>query len=141
MNSLGNSLNLSIPFWSDFIEQRARNHSNDIGLSIPFWSDFIMALNSCLLQLHFFQSHFGLILSLAKILGRGVEIDYRFQSHFGLILSKTVELWDESGSGLSIPFWSDFIITSNFMQRGSRLFFQSHFGLILSYHPPKEYKK
>ena len=81
----------------------------DAFLSIPLWSDFI-DVETILrkIGLMYFQSHYGLILSVHDVMPFAVARS--FQSHYGLILS-----WIS-------PLFSD----------ARNKFFQSHYGLILS---------
>ena len=105
----------------------------------------------------YFQSHFGLILSMVKNAGSFFTLSI-FQSHFGLILSYFPVSVQTCITALSIPFWSDFIqrlifygkllrellsipFWSDFIKQPPLLIdnpatpFQSHFGLILSLVP------
>ena len=80
----------------------------NVDLSIPLWSDFIQTkLNSSLENSDSFQSHYGLILSLADAKIDKIEI------------ALSIPLWSDfirksiknglHRRNLSIPLWSDFI--------------------------------
>ena len=77
----------------------------------------------------FFQSHFGLILSVKKQLD-GIKVP-TFQSHFGLILSHHKGPKDSQGLSFN-PILVWFYLVRSAQQLEKRKNFQSHFGLILS---------
>ena len=55
-----------------------------------------------------------------------------FQSHYGLILSVYRMYNEKKIRALSIPLWSDFILTIEIYDETYKKIFQSHYGLILS---------
>ncbi len=83
----------------------------------------------------FFQSHYGLILSLIIIAKCVEELNkHVFQSHYGLILSSKIVLPD--GSTTEIDFQSHYgLILSLLLSALCSIVvaFQSHYGLILSF--------
>ena len=102
-----------------------------------------------------FQSHYGLILSVAcrateQRIHRAfnptmvwfylsiILVQYNhiscFQSHYGLILSSLWTSEIEFEWALSIPLWSDFIAIVEREALTRAYNFQSHYGLILSFH-------
>ena len=102
-----------------------------IHLSIPFWSDFILRLFVGNIIADFrFQSHFGLILSLAAVKNKELKqlLSIPFWSDFICFQYPAIQALVD----LSIPFWSDFIDDHLHMNSLTGYDFQSHFGLILS---------
>ena len=98
-------------------------------ISIPFWSDFNSQRSHHKGPGRWFQSHFGLILTVAFInfypKSNNISIPFwsdfnsysashtknhpnAFQSHFGLILTITISPLRFISLFISIPFWSDF---------------------------------
>ncbi len=162
---------LSIPLWSDFIAvendnvqrqqfsfnptmvwfyllMRTRQPTNSLTLSIPLWSDFIRLRDGDTVPVHprGFQSHYGLILSTSA---------RKSLKNFTETFNPTIGVRKWGWEKLSIPLWSDFIIslmpqiricrktfnpTMVWFYRAPDLplqrygnGFQSHYGLILSY--------
>ena len=124
-------------------------------LSIPFWSDFIFQFNDVLIPLIvFFQSHFGLILSIAlevykymksaafnPILVWFYRLERDFETSSFVKPFNPILVWfyhellthlQSVRLSLSIPFWSDFIHGRSIEHVNEYPHFQSHFGLILS---------
>ena len=102
-------------------------------LSIPLWSDFIEVMKVEITEIvdKFFQSHYGLILSLASLTAVfGSEL--AFNPTMVWFYQFTEKRWTSSTSLLSIPLWSDFIKAMELNLKEKEAFFQSHYGLILS---------
>ena len=123
-------------------------------LSIPLWSDFITLVYNVLhLRSTFFQSHYGLILSLFKHI-YGIWKEISFNPTMVWFYPAVKRLVYRSKIKLSIPLWSDFIyklwLISITIWRAfnptmvwfyhqqavhtelDSISFQSHYGLILS---------
>ena len=102
---------LSIPLWSDFINLIFSYTLNNPFLSIPLWSDFIqLLLYQRKYQRMTFQSHYGLILSY--ILCKVTKITEKSFNPTMVWFYQTVKLPSKHDLiELSIPLWSDFIMT------------------------------
>ena len=87
-----------------------------LGLSIPLWSDFIKRWQE-IVDTADKTFNPTMVWFYHKVL---VEIEYHeefFQSHYGLILSLWKMTTYRGSSSLSIPLWSDFIF---WCEQGSR---------------------
>ena len=146
---------LSIPLWSDFIAvvDAGRIHvlfpfnptmvwfyrqsglwftATRTQLSIPLWSDFIARIITCISEWKTcFQSHYGLILSLSSMI-KDIMSSITFNPTMVWFYQGPKPSWRARPGWLSIPLWSDFIVTLPYMLLRQRNTFQSHYGLILS---------
>ena len=130
---------LSIPFWSDFIKRTLYSEHTIQCLSIPFWSDFItLKVQEYAIKQDFFQSHFGLILSLDW--GWGIRMRHLLSIPFWSDFIARRENSTNYYKRLSIPFWSDFISNTEAM---SRIVSFSSFNPILVwfYHQKRSYAR
>ncbi len=146
---------LSIPFWSDFIRKAIELDSERRAAFNPIlvwfyqllsWQSrylyrisfnpilvwFYLATNYILSKwISFFQSHFGLILSLQKH-PANQEPQLPFNPILVWFYQNNTENDTRFDRLLSIPFWSDFIKQLENLVIPTGYVFQSHFGLILS---------
>ncbi len=123
---------LSIPFWSDFIDMfsqkilqmsmafnpilvwfylfaQVKLWRRYIHLSIPFWSDFILESGAWPVELQVLSIPFWSDF-ISRYQFNPIQLCFVFQSHFGLILSEGyIGALGLTKLRLSIPFWSDFI--------------------------------
>ena len=116
-------------FYQLTVEFSAASYSK---LSIPLWSDFIdeFFVRSVLRKNHF-QSHYGLILSEKKKeapLGIKIPFNPTMVWFYPVNPRPCVKFFKR----LSIPLWSDFIPPKNKALIHPGNVFQSHYGLILS---------
>ncbi len=130
-------INLSIPLWSDFIATPCREDGADLKiLSIPLWSDFILTYDDLINLTNFspFNPTMVWFYLLLRIYCEFTDTMF-FQSHYGLILSvgheSTAKLLSKLLNAFNptmVWFYHIWLVTSCLDITA----FQSHYGLILS---------